>query len=561
MSTNQTLIMLVALALLLTVARALGELCRRFGQPAVLGEILAGILLGPSVFGHLAPNISTTIFPQSGPNAIAIAALSNLAMVLFLLVAGMEVELSLMRKQGNRAIISSATGKFTAFSLAFVVAWLFPSYIDAPRQISPIAFAMFFATALSVCALPVIAKTLMDLSLYRSDFGMTVIAAAILSDLVSWLLFALTLGMLGHATSHSMPAWTVCVLTLAYCVAMLTAGRWLVQRAVPWIQAHTSWPGGILGFSVSFALLNAALTEWIGIHAVFGAFIAGLTIGDSPHLRQHTRSILNDFVSFIFAPLFFAGIGLRVNFATDFDLSVTAIIIVVAIVGMVPGSALGARWAGMSRHESLALGFALNSRGAMEIIIGLLGLEYGLITKPTFVALVIVALLTAMMSGPMIQHFLDSRRRKRFHELLTAKAYLGELDAHGRLGAIERLAQAASATTNLDWRVIARAVWAREEVLPTGLGHGVAVPHARIAGIKIPFVAVGLSKQGIDFDAFDGEPAHLIILLITSDDDTQTQLELLADIGRCFADPDNVRRAVKAANYTQFREVMNTQLG
>ena len=559
MTPHEVLTMLLGLGILLGLARMFGELAKRFGQPSVLGEILAGIVLGPSILGHVSPDLMNGLFPRTGANAIAIDAFSQLAMVLFLLVAGMEVDLSLMRKQGKTALSACATGKLFTFALAFTVALSAPTLLDAPESVGIMPFAFFYATALSVVALPVIAKTLMDLALYRSDFGMTVIAAAILHDVISWILFAFTLSIVGTNVSHGFSPFMVCILTALYLAGMLTIGRWAIDKSVPWIQAHTSWPGGILGFSVAFALLSSALTEWFGVHAVFGAFIAGLAIGDSPHLRQHTRTIINDFVSFIFAPIFFASVGLKVNFVTDFDPMLTGIVLFTAMAGMIPGSFIGARLTGMQRRESLALGFALNSRGAMEIIIGLLGLQYGLITKPMFVAFVIVALGTAIVSGPMIQFFLESTRPKRFKDALNAKAFVGELDAVDRRSAIEKLAQAVAPNTNLNVQAIINAVWSREELMPTGLGHGVAVPHARMAGIKTPVVAVGFSRGGIDFDAFDGEPAHLILLLLTPQEDSRAQLELLADIGRCFAHGDNVRKAIQISNYTEFRALLNTQ--
>jgi Kef-type K+ transport system membrane component KefB len=174
------------------------------------------------------------------------------------------------------------------------------------------------------------------LNLYRSDLGMLVIASAVVNDLMGWIVFAVILGLLGGGSVGSSVTFTI-VATLIFVGFLLTAGRWLIHRVLPWIQAHTGWPGGVLSFALAIAFGCAAFTEWIGVHAVFGAFLAGVAIGDSSHLREQTRTILHQFVSFLFAPLFFASVGLRLNFVEHFDPLLTACVVLVAFAGKVLG--------------------------------------------------------------------------------------------------------------------------------------------------------------------------------------------------------------------------------
>ena len=549
---SETTALFLALGVLLAAARLLGELARRYNQPAVLGEILAGILLGPTVFGALAPEWSAFLFPRAGGGALALDGLMTLAIALFLLVAGMEVDLSTIWRQGKLAINVGVAGVVVPFAVGFGAAWFFPRLMGIEPGGDPLLFALFMATALSISALPVIAKTLMDLNLYRSDLGMLVVAAAVFNDLVGWIIFAVILGLLGTGPAHALTIGQTIGLTLCFALFMLTAARWLINRVLPWIHAHASWPGGVLGFALALTLVAAAFTEWIGIHAIFGAFLAGVALGDSRHLRERTRATIEQFVSFIFAPLFFAGIGLKVNFVAEFDLVLVLTVLVIATLGKVLGCGLAGRFSGLARREALALGFGMNARGAMEIILGLLALKYGLIGERLFVALVVMALVTSLMSGPLLQKVLRLKKPRRFTDFLSARTFVNHLRARTRAEAVAELAKSAAEVAGLDAAEVVDGVMIREEIMATGIGHGLAVPHARLRGIDRPVVAVGLSAGGIDFDAPDGRPARLIFLLLTPVHDDGAQLELLADIATVFKEEEIRARVGEVSGFTEF---------
>jgi Kef-type K+ transport system membrane component KefB len=210
------------------------------------------------------------------------------------------------------------------------------------------------------------------------------------------------------------------------------------------------------------ALFGAAFTEAIGIHAIFGAFIVGVAIGDSAHLRAQTRAVIAQFISFIFAPLFFASIGLTVNFATYFDWRLALIVFLIASIGKVIGCGLGAWCSGLPRREAWAIGVAMNARGAMEIILSLLALQYGVIHERLFVALVLMALATSVLSGPVMTWLLGHKPMRRLTSYLTPRAFLNPLPVFDREAAIRALTQSASAVTGLDADQIATAVIERE---------------------------------------------------------------------------------------------------
>jgi Kef-type K+ transport system membrane component KefB len=178
---------------------------------------------------------------------------------------------------------------------------------------------------------------------------------------------------------------------------MLTLVRKLIDRILPWILR---WSGRILAFCIAFTFFCAAITEWIGIHALFGAMVAGITIGDSKHFKESTRAVIEKFVTSFFAPIFFAGVGLKVDFISHFSLSIFIIVFLVACFGKIVGCGLAARFSGMNSKDAWGVGFAMNARGAMEIILGILALQYGLIGEQLYVALILMALLTSVIAGP-----------------------------------------------------------------------------------------------------------------------------------------------------------------
>jgi Kef-type K+ transport system membrane component KefB len=454
--------MFFALAVLLGAAKLAGELVQKIGQPSILGEISAGILLGPTVLGHFRPEWYATLFPSSGPVPIALETVATLGVVFFLLAAGLETSLHSIFRQGRSALFVSFFGVVFPFATGFLAAELFPHFLGAEPGSNRLVFALFVGTALSISALPVIAKILMDLGLLQTELGAVVMSSAMFDDLVGWILFGVVLGMvngstmggntiagkmIGGGTTGAETGPSVLrtiILVGLFVVVTLTSGRWLIAKTLRFIRSHTSGRGAVLGFIFTLTLAAAGFAEYAGIHAIFGAFIVAIAIGDSLNStpkhsviplknsvipseagsRVNERSgeveepgfprgeatnwggitaDIRQIVTNVFAPFFFASIGLRTNFAANFNLGVTLTLIAVACLGKILGASWGARLGGMDARSAWAVGFAMNARGAMEIILGVLALRAGLIGERMFVALVVMALFTSLISGPAIQ--------------------------------------------------------------------------------------------------------------------------------------------------------------
>lgn len=542
--------LLLALATLLVAARICGELARRLGQAEVLGEILAGVLLGPTILGRFAPQAQGFIFPDpASPAGITMAGISQLAVGLFLFVAGMEIRLATVRREAGRAVAVSFGGLLVPFALGLAVALSMPEELGAVDG-GGWTFALFFAVAMSISALPVIARTLIDLGIYRTGIGAVVIPAAIIEDLIGWLSFAVVLSFAGRAIDSNTTVIQTLLLAVGFCVAMLTVGRWIIDRLLPWAQAYLSWPGGVLGFGFALALASAAFTEWIGLHAIFGAFIAGVALGDSPHLRPRARTVLEDFVRAFFAPLFFAGIGLKVDLIGNFAPMAVGIVLAVACVGKFIGCGIGALLSGLDWRNSTAVATALNARGAMEIIVASIALRFGIIGQTTFVALVVMALLTSLAAGPVLKRVLGLRPARGLAAWLPARAFVRRLAADDREGAVRELVDAALPAGG-DHAAAVQAVMARELQSATGVGSGLAMPHARLPGLPGPLVALGVSEAGIGFDAADGQPARIIVLVLTPAEAEDQHLALLSQIASELSDPAVQRQVVAARNHTE----------
>jgi Kef-type K+ transport system membrane component KefB/mannitol/fructose-specific phosphotransferase system IIA component (Ntr-type) len=552
---HDVMIMFLALATLLGTAKLAGELMQKLGQPSVLGEIFAGILLGPTVLGHFRPQIYAFLFPSTGFMPIVLETVTTLGVVFFLLTAGLEIDLRSIFRQGKSALLVSFFGVIIPFSLGFLAAGAFPQYLGAAAGASRLIFALFVGTALSISALPVIAKILMDLNLLRTEMGTVVMSSAMFDDLVGWILFSMILGMM-NAGPHSLNGVKRTILLVgAFTLLALTVVRWLIDKILPFIQAHTSWPGGVLGFIFTLTLAGAAFAEFAGIHAVFGAFITGIAVGESSHLRKRTSEHIHSIVTNVFAPFFFASIGLRTNFVSNFNLGLTAAVIGVACVGKLLGAGWGARLGGMDRRTSWGVGLAMNARGAMEMILGLLALQAGLIRETMFVALVVMALFTSLVSAPAIHFLLRRRQTLTLKDNVTAKLFLPDMKHNTKEEVLQHMCEiAADAVSNAPERFL-RLVSERERVIPSGWENGLAVPHARVGGLPHPIVVIAKSEAGIDFNARDGKLSRLIILILTGDN--QSQHDLLGNAEEMFSRKEAIDQVLDASTFLELVAALN----
>jgi Kef-type K+ transport system membrane component KefB len=399
---------LLALVVVLLAARAMGAVFRRVGQPPVIGEMLAGILLGPSLFGRVAPAAAEFLLPPAVAPSVAI--ISQVGVVLFLFLVGLELDTGLLRQRTRASVAVSHASITVPFVLGGLLALqLYPS--TSTSDVPFLSFALFVAVSMSVTAFPVLARILADCGLQKSPLGVIALACAAVDDVTAWCLLALVVGIAKATTSAA--ALTV-VLALGFTAVMLWGVRPLLAR---WVARRTpSENASANAMAIVFVglLLSALATEAIGIHALFGAFLFGAIIPHDSTLAHAAAGKLSDVVIVLFLPMFFAFTGMRTEIGLVSGTEnwlLCALVIAVATVGKFGGTFVAARLTGLDRRDATALGALMNTRGLMELVVLNVGLDLGIISRTLFAMMVTMALVTTLLTTPVLQ-FLGLTRWK-----------------------------------------------------------------------------------------------------------------------------------------------------
>ncbi|MCT2594594.1 cation:proton antiporter [Streptomyces sp. N2-109] len=397
------MIFLLQLALLLLLALCLGRLANRIGLPAVVGELLAGVLLGPSLLGLLAPGFSDWLLPTEAGQMHLLDAVSQLAVLLLVGITGVQLDLQVLRRRRGTALRVSLAGLLIPLVLGvltgyFLIGSLIPSGTD--RSV----FALFLGVALSVSAIPVIAKTLTDLGLLHRDVGQLTLAAGTVDDAVGWFLLSIVSAMATAGLHGGTVALSVLHLVGFVTVAWF-AGRPVV-RFVLRLADRSPESGATITTAVVIILLGGASTQALGMEAVFGAFVAGVLVGARGTTSLARLAPLRTMVHWVLAPLFLAGAGLRMDLTALRHGDVLAgaiVVLLIAVLGKFAGAYVGARASRLTRWEGLALGAGMNARGVVQMVVAAVGLRLGVLDTATYTIVLFVAITTSMMAPPMLR--------------------------------------------------------------------------------------------------------------------------------------------------------------
>jgi Kef-type K+ transport system membrane component KefB len=398
---NQILVhVLLALLVVIAAARALGALFRLFHQPPVMGEILAGILLGPSLLGHVAPGAYAFLLPRGVSPYLGV--ISQVGVLLYMFLVGLELDTGMLRAGSHATLAISHASIVAPFVLGSALAlWLYPTL--APQGVSFTVFSLFIGVSMSVTAFPVLARILTDRRMQRTRMGATALACAAIDDVTAWCLLALVVSVvtakMGDALSTVL--WTLAYIGFVF-VAVRPAMLWLVRRTDGEARISQGW----LGLILAGLLLSALTTEFIGIHAIFGAFLLGAVIPHDSRIAHDLTDRLQDLVVVLLLPAFFAFTGMRTQIGLLDGLEnwlLCGVIIAVASLGKFGGSLAAARVVGLGWRDGAALGILMNTRGLMELIVLNLGLDLGVISPALFAMLVVMALVTTFATTPVLE--------------------------------------------------------------------------------------------------------------------------------------------------------------
>jgi K+:H+ antiporter len=392
-------LLLLQMAVVLLVTLACGWLARKLGQPRVIGEIVGGILLGPSVLGRLAPGVAHAFTPHSFAN---FENLSTIGLILFLFLIGMELDYAQLYRHRGTAVAASGMSILFPFAMAALLAHSLRIRF-APHGMGSMPFVLFLGIAMSITAFPVLARILEERRLQGTSLGTTAILCAAVDDVVAWLLLAFALALIGK-DGDAAPLWVRMAGLAGYLIFMLAVVRPLAKFAVKRVKA-TGLSLELLGVVVAAVLLSAAATDVLGIHPLFGAFLAGVCFPRIARWQEEIRGKLDMLVSVLLLPLFFAltGMRTRLDLLNDANMWLWAgIVLLAAVLGKVGGAVLAARWYGLSWREAGALGALLNTRGLVELIVLNIAYNAGVFSPTLFTMLVMMALVTTMLTAPML---------------------------------------------------------------------------------------------------------------------------------------------------------------
>lgn len=393
-------ILLAQIVTIILVARFFGFIFKRIGQPTVIGEIIAGIVLGPSLFGMYFPQFTNALFPPESLGNLQF--LSQIGLILFMFVIGMELDLKVLRTKAQDAIVISHASIVLPFTLGIALAYfIYQSF--APQGVQFISFSLFIGIAMSITAFPVLARIVQERGLHKTRLGTVVITCAAADDITAWSLLAAVIAIVKAGSFIS--SLYIIALAVLYVLIMIKVVRPFLARIGILYNTRESLSKPIVAIFFLILIISSYATEIIGIHALFGAFMAGAIMPDNVRFRSIFIEKVEDVALVLLLPLFFVFTGLRTEIGLLNDLylwKVTGLIILVAIVGKFVGSAVAAKFVGQNWKDSLTIGALMNTRGLMELVVLNIGYDLGVLTPEIFAMMVIMALVTTFMTGPAL---------------------------------------------------------------------------------------------------------------------------------------------------------------
>jgi Kef-type K+ transport system membrane component KefB/nucleotide-binding universal stress UspA family protein len=430
-------ILVAEIALLVLVGRLLGEAMLRIGQPSIVGQLLAGVLLGPSVFGKLWPQAHDVIFPHVASQKAMLTAVAQLGVLLLLLLTGMETDLKLVKRARGTAAAVSLTGIAIPFACGYALGQFLPdSLLPAGHRL---VSSLFLGTALSISSIKIVAAVVREMNFMRRNLGQVIVASAIIEDSVGWVIIAITFGIAQTGGVEGLSLLKTIGGVAIFLVASFTIGQFLVFRVIRWVNDNFRSEFAVVTAILLIMAVMALVTYGLGVQTVLGAFVAGILIGESPILTEHIQNQLRGLVSALFMPVFFGQAGINADLsilAQPQLLAVTGLIIAIASVGKFSGAFAGGKLSGMSMRESLALGCGMNARGSTEVIVATIGLSMGALTQSLFTMIVTMAVITTMAMPPMLRSALSRLPIGRDEK---ARLEREELDARGFVAKLERM--------------------------------------------------------------------------------------------------------------------------
>jgi Kef-type K+ transport system membrane component KefB/nucleotide-binding universal stress UspA family protein len=553
---SESLFLVQVMALIL-LGRVLGEIMQRIGQPSVMGQLIAGLILGPSVLGLLWPDAQHWLFPKNPEQKAMLDGVAQIGVLLLLLLAGMETDLKLVRRIGRAAFSVSLTGIVLPFACGFALGQFLPVSLLPHPEARTVA-SLFLGTALSISSVKIVAMVVREMNFMRRNIGQIILASAVIDDTVGWIIIAITFSIAEHGTLDFPSLARSVVGTLAFVAVSLTIGRRVVFWLIRW--ANDTLVSEVPVISLILLIMGgmALLTNEIGVHTVLGAFMAGILIGESPILTRRIDMQLRGLIIGLFTPVFFGAAGLSADLSILADARLallTALLVAIASVGKFSGAFAGGMLGRLSARESLALASGMNARGSTEVIVATIGLSIGVLSSDLFTMIVAMAIITTMAMPPMLRWSLG-RLPLRSEE--KARLEREEFEAKGFLPKVERLLLAVDDSANAKFAARLTGMIAGGRNRPTTVLHVGEGRNGGRAGADKPDTARGAGNAKTPVDA-NAETSAMIAALAEKLKSAMTKVKPSkepAPPGKriaapaAAAKPDTAEETVKAAAKT-----------
>ncbi|MBV9346752.1 MAG: cation:proton antiporter [Pseudolabrys sp.] len=455
---------------LMIVGRLLGEAMLRMRQPAVMGQLIAGLLLGPSFFGLLLPDVQHALFPRTPEQKAMIDALSQFGILLLLLLTGMETDLRLVRQTGRASVMASVFGIIVPFACGVALGEMLPDAM-LPDPQKRLITSLFLGTALSIASVKIVAMVVREMNFMRRVVGQVILASAIIDDSIGWIIVSIIFSMALHGSVDKASLAQSVIGTVIFMGVSLTLGRRVVFFIIRWVNDNFVSEFAVITAILVIMGVMALITHTIGVHTVLGAFVAGILVGESPILTRHIDEQLRGIITAFFAPIFFGIAGLSADLTILADphiLLLTVGLIAIASVGKFGGAFAGAELGGLTKREGLALAFGMNARGSTEVIIATVGLSMGALSQNLFTMIVAMAVITTTAMPPTLRWALARiPMRKEEKQRLERE----ELEEKGWLPNLERLLIAVDDSPNGKFASRLAGILAGSHNMPTTVMH------------------------------------------------------------------------------------------
>ena len=555
LSEHDVFIFVAQLGIIIFSARIFGEIAKKLGQPIIVGEVFAGIFLGPMILGNIFPSWYHSFFPSTGAHPYMLQGISWLCVLFLLMITGLEIDFRAAMHQGKQCFLISLSGVFFAIFGVYIATQFLPNHFY-PADVDPLHVNLLITLALSVAAIPVIAKILFDLNILLSAVDVKTLVSGVLSDVWGWALLGVVISLISTGSLTLMSVVKPLLTMFLYLIVTLLVGRTIIDKILDFFGHKEMEVTFVLSLLFSLTLLNGAIAHLLGIHVLFGAFIAGVMAGESDKITSYIRQWTQDFIFAIFAPIFFVLIGMQLQFTAEGILGPIVLLLLVSSVFKISGAFLGGIVGGMGQKNAFTVACGLNTQGTMGIIIALIASDMGIFNQELFSVIVIICVLTSLGVGPLLKWAIKGVKRP-LAKYFDRKHVFLDVEGESKKEVIKEITRLIAERKIIeDRRVVKKAIWERANVMSTAIGEGIALPHARLRNLKEPILCFFRLKNPIDYGSPDNKPVQLLFLELTDKNDDGMQLNLIAQVARFVSSQENRQKLLTCKRAEEVEHVL-----